>query len=176
VGVAHDMSGAMIDRLRSMDVGVTPLLAGHVAASVARNAISMVLVVAVALALGFHPHGDPLAWLAAAGILLAFAVAMAWLSAALGVLARSAEAANGFTFLIMFLPYASSAFVPVRTMPDWLHGFAGHQPITPLADTVRGLLIGTPVGSDPWRGLVWCAGILLVSVLAARALFAIRTQ
>lgn len=172
VGVAQDMNGALIDRFRSMDVRATAVLAGHVAASVARNAASMVLVVAVALALGFHVHGDPVRWLAAAALLLAFAVAMAWLSAALGLLARSAEGANGATFLIMFLPYASSAFVPVRTMPAWLHGFASHQPITPLADSVRALLVGGPVGSGPWMAVAWCGGILLVSVLASTLLFA----
>jgi ABC-2 type transport system permease protein len=174
VGVAQDMNGAIIDRFRSIDVRITSVLTGHVVASVLRNVTSMVLVVAVALALGFHPHADPLGWLATIGLLLAFALAMSWLSAALGLLARSAEAANGITFLIMFLPYASSAFVPVRTMPRWLHGFAGHQPITPLADGVRGLLVGTLVGSDPWTALAWCAGILLASVTAAGVLFARR--
>lgn len=176
VGVAQDMNGPIIDRFRSMDVRATSVLAGHVAASVVRNAASMVLVVLVALALGFHPHDDPLRWLAAAGIIIAFAVAMSWLSATLGLLARSAEAANGLTFLIMFLPYASSAFVPVRTMPGWLHGFAGHQPVTSLADSLRGLLLGTAVGSEPWTALAWCAGILLASVAAARLLFARRTR
>ena len=174
VAVAQDMNGAVIDRLRSMDVRAVSLLAGHVAASVVRNATSMILVVAVALLLGFHVHGDPLRWLAAGALLFAFAVAMAWLSAVLGLLARSAEAANGATFLIMFLPYASSAFVPVRTMPAWLHGFAAHQPITPLADSVRALLAGGPAGSDPWTALAWCGAILLASLAGAQQLFARR--
>jgi ABC-2 type transport system permease protein len=175
VGVSKDMSGGMVDRLRSMDVGSTPLLSGHVAASAARNAGSMVLVGGLAFVLGFGLHGDPLGWVAAAGILLAFSIAVSWLSAALGLLARTPEAAGGFTFLIMFLPYASSAFVPVHTMPGWLQGFASAQPITPLADSLRGLLLGTPVGARPLVALAWCAGILIVSVAASRALFERRT-
>ncbi|HEY4825280.1 MAG TPA: ABC transporter permease, partial [Solirubrobacteraceae bacterium] len=113
-------------------------------------------------------------WLAAAGVLLAFIVAISGLSVAIGLLARSPEAASGFTFLVMFLPYASSAFVPVDTMPAWLRGFAAHQPITPITETLRGLLLGTPVGSNAWVALIWCAGILAVSIVAAGALFARR--
>ena len=92
---------------------------------------------------------------------------MSWLAAAIGLLAGSPEAANGFTFFVMFLPYASSAFVPVDTMPSWLQGFAAHQPVTPVTETLRGLLLGTPVGNDPWIALAWCAGILAVSVAAS---------
>jgi ABC-2 type transport system permease protein len=175
VAVCQDMTGGIIDRLRSMDVRGASLLAGHVAASAARNAASGILVLAVALLLGFHPHAGPLEWLAAAGILLAFILAISWLSAAIGVLARSPEAANGFTFLIMFLPYASSAFVPVHTLPAWLQGFAGHQPITPTTEALRALLLGTPVGSNAWVALAWCGGILAASIAASGVLFARRT-
>ena len=174
VAVCQDMTSGCIDRLRSMNVRGASLLVGHVAASAARNLASGVLVVAVALALGFHPHAGVLGWLAAAGVLLAFIVAISGLSVATGLLARSPEAASGFTFLVMFLPYASSAFVPVDTMPAWLRGFAAHQPITPITETLRGLLLGTPVGSNAWVALIWCAGILAVSIIAAGALFARR--
>jgi ABC-2 type transport system permease protein len=174
VAVCQDMTSGCIDRLRSMNVRGASLLVGHVAASAARNLASGVLVVAVALALGFHPHAGALGWLAAAGVLLAFIVAISGLSVAIGLLARSPEAASGFTFLIMFLPYASSAFVPVDTMPAWLRGFAAHQPITPITETLRGLLLGTPVGSNAWVALVWCAGILAASIIASGALFARR--
>src|SRR6185369_16483032 len=128
-----------------------------------------------ALALGFHSHADAPHWLAAAGMLLAYVLAVSWLSAALGLLARSPEAANGFTFFIMFLPYASSAFVPVATMPHWLQGFAEHQPITPLTEALRALLLDTGgAGGHVATGLLWCAGILLVSAAASGALFARR--
>jgi ABC-2 type transport system permease protein len=132
-------------------------------------------VVAVALLLGFRFHGDPADWFAAAGVLLAFTVAVSWLSAALGLLARSPEAANGLTFMIMFLPYASSAFVPIHTMPAFLRGFAGHQPITPIANSLRGLLLGTPAESQPLTAYAWRAGIVLISIAASGVLFARRT-
>ncbi|HUA50004.1 MAG TPA: ABC transporter permease [Solirubrobacteraceae bacterium] len=176
VAVCQDMTGGCIDRLRSMDVRGASLLSGHVAASVARNLASGVLVVAVALALGFHPHAAAVEWLEAAGVLLAFIVAISSLSATIGLVARSPEAANGFTFLIMFLPYASSAFVPVHTMPGWLQGFAGHQPITPITEALRGLLLGTRVGSNAWVAMAWCAGILVLSIVASGVLFARRAE
>ncbi len=175
VAVCQDMIGGCMDRLRSMNVRGAAVLTGHVAASAARNLASALLVLAIALLLGFHPHAGALGWLAAAGMLLAFIVAISWLSAVFGLLARSAEAASGFTFLIMFLPYASSAFVPVHTMPAWLRGFAAHQPITPITESLRGLLLGTPVGSNAWIGLAWCAGILALSTAASGFLFARRT-
>jgi ABC-2 type transport system permease protein len=175
VSVSQDMTGGIVDRLRAMDVGGAAVMAGHVAASVVRNAASAGLVLAVALLLGFHPSAGPLAWLAVAGVLLAFVVAISWMAAAIGLVASSPEAANGFTFVVMFLPYASSAFVPVDTMPGWLHGFAAHQPVTPIVETLRALLLGTPVGGEAWTALAWCAGILAASVLASAALFRRRT-
>ena len=175
VAVCQDMTGGCMDRLRSMNVRGAAVLTGHVAASAARNLASALLVLAIALLLGFRPHAGALQWLAAAGMLLAFILAISWVSAVFGLLARSAEAAGGFTFLIMFLPYASSAFVPVHTMPAWLQGFAAHQPITPITESLRGMLLGTPVGSNAWIGLAWCAGILAASVAASGFLFARRT-
>jgi ABC-2 type transport system permease protein len=175
VSFSQDMTGGIVDRLRAMDVGGAAVMAGHVAASVARNAASAVLVVGVALALGFHPTAGPLDWLAAGGVLLAFVVAISWMAAAIGLVASSPEAANGFTFVVMFLPYASSAFVPVDTMPGWLQGFAAHQPVTPIVETLRGLLVGTPAGGQAWTALAWCSGIIAVSALASAALFRRRT-
>jgi ABC-2 type transport system permease protein len=174
VAVCQDVAGGCIDRLRSMDVRGASLLSGHVVASVLRNLLSGLLVILVALALGFHPHAAALGWLEATGVLLAFVAAISWLSAAIGLLARSPEAANGFTFVLMFLPYASSGLVPVHTMPAWLRGFAGHQPITPIVEALRGLLLGRPVGSNAWVALAWCAGILGASVVASGVLFARR--
>jgi ABC-2 type transport system permease protein len=150
-----------------MDMSGAALLGGHVAASVARNAVATTLVFGVALALGFDPRADALQWLGAIGILLAFVLALSWLSAAIGLLAGSPEAANGFTFLVMFLPYASSAFVPVDTMPSWLQGFAGHQPVTPVVDTLRALLLDQPVGDAWWQALLWCGAIAAVSLVVA---------
>ncbi len=174
VSVCQDARSGIVDRFRAMDIHGAALLGGHVVASLLRNAVSTALVIAVALGLGFRPDADLLRWIAAIGILLAFIAALSWLAAALGLLVSSPEAANSATFLIVFLPYASSAFVPVQTMPEWLQGFARHQPITPLTETLRGLLLGTPIGSNAWIALGWCAGILALSVVAAEALFARR--
>ncbi|HET6860834.1 MAG TPA: ABC transporter permease [Streptomyces sp.] len=175
IGVAEDMKGGIIDRFRSLDVNATSILTGHVLASAARNVVSTALVLGVAFAIGFRPSATLFGWLAAAGLLLAFILALSWLSAAVGLLTTSAEAAGGFTFFVSFLPYPSSAFVPVDTMPTWLHGFADHQPVTPVIESLRALLLGRPVGDTGWVALSWCVGILLVSMAAAEALFRRRT-
>jgi ABC-2 type transport system permease protein len=176
VSVASDMTGGIVDRLRSLDVGGAAFLAGHVTASVARNAASTTLVLAVGLLIGFRPDADALEWVAAAGVLLAFVLALSWLAAVIGLLARSPEGANGFTFFVMFLPYPSSAFVPVDTMPSWIQGFAEHQPVTPVIETIRSLLLGTPAGSSPWQALAWCAALLTASITLAGVLFRRRTR
>ena len=176
VSVTSDLTGGIVDRLRSMDVGGPAMLAGHVVATVLRNAVSTVLVVGVALLIGFRPHAGVLDWVAAAAVLAAFVCAASWLAAALGLVARSPEAANGLTFLVIFLPYPSSAFVPIDTMPSWLQGFAHHQPVTPVVETLRGLLLGTPIGSSAVEALAWCGGITLVAVACSSVLFRRRTQ
>ena len=175
VTVSQDMTGGIVDRFRSLDVGGPAILSGHVAASALRNAASTTLVLGVAFLIGFRPHAGPLDWLAAIGVLLAFILAISWMAAAIGLIAGSPEAANGFTFVVMFLPYASSAFVPVDTMPSWIQGFAQHQPVTPVIETLRGLLLGTPVGSNAWTALAWCAAILAVSITVSGVLFRRRT-
>lgn len=176
VAVAHDLGGGLLDRLRAMDVGGGTVLAGHVAASVVRNAVATTLVLAVALAIGFRPTAGVLDWLGAAAVLLAFVIALSSLAAVAGLVASSPEGANGFTFLLVFLPYASSAFVPVRTMPSWLRGFAENQPITPIVETLRGLLLGAPLHGEPWKAAAWCAALLVVSVALAGTLFGHRTR
>lgn len=176
VSVADDMKNGIIDRFRSLDVGGVPVLAGHVAASVVRNLLSTTLVLLVALAIGFRPSGGPLALLAAAWLLVAYITAISWLAAALGLLAKTPEAAGGFTFLMMFLPYPSSAFVPIDTMPSWLHGFAGHQPLTPVIESLRALLLDQPAGDTPWTALAWCAGITALALTLAVTLFRVRTR
>ncbi|MET7396204.1 ABC transporter permease [Dactylosporangium sp. NPDC005572] len=176
VSVANDMSEGIVDRFRSLDVGGAAVLAGHVTASLARNVLSSALVFGVAFLLGFRPRADAGQWLAAAGILVLVIAAVSWLAAALGLLARTPEAASGYTFFITFLPYASSAFVPIDTMPSWLRGFASHQPVTPITESLRGLLLDQPVGDAPWRAIAWCAGITAVAIVAAALLFRARTR
>lgn len=175
VGVCTDLAGGIVDRFRSMDISGTAILNGHVAASAVRNMVSAVMVFGVALLIGFRPQAGALGRLAAIGVLLLFILAISWMSAAFGLLAKSPEAANGFTFLVMFLPYASSAFVPIDTMPSWLHGFARNQPVTPVIETLRGLLLGQPVGHSVWLALMWCGVILVASTGFAAAFFRRRT-
>ncbi|MGW8954959.1 ABC transporter permease [Streptomyces sp. NPDC055709] len=176
VTVSDDMKGGIIDRFRSLDIGGIPILTGHAAASTARNLVSTALVLGVAFTIGFRPSATPAGWLAAAGVLLAFIIAISWLSAAIGLLAKSPEAAGGFTFFMMFLPYPSSAFVPIDTMPSWLHGFAEHQPVTPVIESLRGLLLDQPVGNTPWIALAWCAGLLALGTAGGSLLFRLRTR
>ncbi|MFF5110880.1 ABC transporter permease [Streptosporangium sp. NPDC000509] len=176
VAVSQDMSRGIVDRFRSMDVGGGAFLGGHVAASTVRNLTSLVIVFVVAFLLGFRADADLAGWAAAAGILVVFVLAVSAVSAVVGLLARTPEAAGGFTFVVMFLPYPSSAFVPVHTMPTWLHGFAENQPATPIIESVRGLLLDRPVGSDPWKALAWCGGFLLVSALLSGRLFRDRAR
>jgi ABC-2 type transport system permease protein len=171
ITVSKDLTGGIIDRFRSMDVRAETLINGHVIASVARNLLSSTLVVAVALAIGFRPRGIPAGWLEAAGILALFVLAVSWFAAAIGIIVRSPEAAQGISFLVSFLPYPSSAFVPIHTMPPALQGFAQNQPVTAVADTLRALLSGASPGPAAWHAIAWSAGILVVSVALSGALF-----
>jgi ABC-2 type transport system permease protein len=173
------MTGGIIDRFRSLDVRGTAVLAGHVVASLLRNLASTVLVVAVAIGIGFRPHASAGEFAAALGVLLFFVAAVSWLAAAFGLLVRAPEAANSAMFFLMFFCYASSAFVPVRTMPTWLRGFAEHQPATPVTETIRGLLqaqSGWHASPLPLASaLAWCAGITVVSIALSAILFRRRT-
>ncbi|WP_367135695.1 ABC transporter permease [Saccharothrix sp. HUAS TT1] len=176
MSVADDVNGGMIDRLRSMPISSFAVLTGHVAASVARNALSTTIVVGAAVAMGFRPSASPLEWLAAVGLLLLFVLALSWLAAGLGAVARSVESASALSFFMLFLPYLSSAFVPTRTMPPFLRGISEHQPITPVIETVRGLLTGTPIGDRGWVATAWSVGLLLASFALATVLYRRRVS
>lgn len=176
VSVCADMVGGIMDRFQSLPIASSTVLTGHVVASMARNLFSAALVVGTALLMGFRPTAEPLAWLAASGVLLLFVLAMSWLAVVLGLLARSVEAASGFTFLILFLPYVSSAFVPTATMPPWLRAVAQNQPMTPVIETVRGLLMGTPIGDSARLAVVWFGGIAIAAFALATWLFQRRTR
>ncbi|MFE6223656.1 MULTISPECIES: ABC transporter permease [unclassified Streptomyces] len=176
VSVSDDMRRGTVDRLRTLDVGAVPFLTGHVVATVARNLLATALVLGVAALIGFRPAATPAGWLAAVALIVAYLTVVSWLSAAAGLVTRTPEAAGAVTFLMMFVPYPSSAFVPIDTMPGWLHGFAEHQPVTPLIETLRGLLLDQPVGDAPWTALAWLGGLLLLAVAASGTLFRLRTR
>ncbi|WP_372461162.1 ABC transporter permease [Rhodococcus yananensis] len=175
VSVASDMQRGIVDRFRSMPIARSAVLTGHVAASLIRNLASTAVVIAVAALMGFRPDATVVEWAAALGIVALFVLAVSSVSAALGMLAGNEEAASGFTFFLLFLPYVSSAFVPPDTMPGWLRGFAEHQPVTPVIETVRGLLTGTPIGTSGLLSVVWCGAFTVTGLVAATAVFRRRT-
>jgi ABC-2 type transport system permease protein len=151
-------------------------MTGHVIGSVIQTLVSAVLVVGVALAVGFRSDASPLEWLAAAGLLAAIAFAVTWLSAALGLISKTVESASNKPLLIQFLPFLGSAFVPAGSMAPGLRWFAENQPFTPMTETLRGLLSGSKIGDDGWISLAWCAGIALVGYLWSRSLFTSTTK
>ncbi len=176
VSVCADMVSGVVDRFRSMPISGSAMLTGHVVASLARNLLSTAVVVGVGYAVGWRPVAGPLQWVAALALVALFILAISWLSAALGLVAGSPESANAFTFVILFLPYLSSAFVPTSTMPAFLRGFAENQPVTPVIETLRGLLMGTPIGDSAVLAVAWCLLVLLASWAAAAVLFRRRTS
>jgi ABC-2 type transport system permease protein len=180
VAVATDMSSGIVDRFRSMPIASSSVLAGHIAASLARNLLATALVIGVALAVGWHPSASPRHWLTAAGLIIAFILAISWLAAAAGLLVKTPEAANSVTFVIMFLPYLSTAFVPARTMTPVLRPIAANQPFTPVIETMRGLwtgrtVTGASLGHEALLAVAYCAVILAVSAVSASYLFRRRS-
>jgi ABC-2 type transport system permease protein len=172
IGVCTDMTGGIIDRFRTMAIARSALLTGHVAGSVIRTLLTTTVVTGVALLIGFRPESGAMEWLGVIGIATAFAVAVAWLSVALGLAAKSIAGANGSTLPIQFLlPFLSSAFVPAESMPAGVRWFTANQPFTPVVESLRALLTAAPVGNNVYLALSWCAVIALVSYLWARASF-----
>lgn len=172
LGVATDLTKGIMDRFRSLPMLSSAMLIGHTTADLVRNLISSAIMVGVAFAVGFDPQAGLTDWLAVVGILMLFTYALSWMSAILGLLAKSVEAVQWFGFIFVFpLTFASSAFVPTDGMPKYLRIFAENQPVTHVIETIRALLVGTPVGNHGWLALVWCTGILLVSVIVASSIF-----
>ncbi|MGN7381583.1 ABC transporter permease [Paenibacillus sp. SAFN-117] len=165
VSVAQDMTNGIIDRFRTMPVSSSGVITGHIIVSLARNLLATLVVIGVAFIVGFRPTANVLEWIGALAIILLFILALTWLYAAIGLVAGSTSAANGYGFILLFLPYLSSAFVPTETMPDGLQWIANHQPITPVIETIRGLLTGTPIGNQVWWAIGWCVLIILISLV-----------
>jgi len=163
--VANDMRQGIIDRFRTMPLRSGAVLTGHVVASLLRNLLSTGIVLAVAVAIGFRPEADLGGWLAATGIVALWILAITYLFAAIGLASGSPEAASGYGFALLFLPYLSSGFVPLDTLPDWLRPVAEFQPATPVSDAIRAALLGTDAGSQPLWAALWCTGILLIAAI-----------
>jgi ABC-2 type transport system permease protein len=163
----NDMQGGIFERFQSMPIARPGVLWAHVLTSLAANVISLVLVIGVALAMGFRSSAGPLAWLAVVGILLLFTLALTWIAVIPGLTAKSVDGASAFSYPLIFLPFISSAFVPTEKMPGPVRAFANNQPVTSIVDTIRHLFAGQPVGTGIWTALGWCVGILVVAYVLA---------
>jgi ABC-2 type transport system permease protein len=171
VSVCTDMSEGIIARFRTMAISRAAVLTGHVAGSIIQTMVSVVLVTAVALLAGFRPAASPAGWIGAIGVLIMVSLALTWLSAAIGLWAKNPVSASNIPIPLAILPMLGSGFVPAGSMPAGLRWFAQHQPFTPIIDTLRALLAGTPVGDNAIVAAAWCVPIAAVSYLWARTLY-----
>ncbi|MFJ9907721.1 ABC transporter permease [Streptomyces sp. NPDC101152] len=172
VSVSTDMSEGIIARFRTMAIHRGSILVGHVVGSVLQSVMSVVLVGAVGVAIGFRSSGaGVLAWLAAFGLVVLFALALTWIAVGMGLVSPNAEAASNNAMPLILLPLLSSAFVPLHSMPGWFQPIARYQPFTPAIETLRGLLLGTPVGSNGWLAVAWCVGLAVLGYFWSTAKF-----
>ena len=171
VAVCTDLTEGIVDRFRTMSISRFALLTGHVVGSVIQTLLSMAALLGIATAIGFRPHTDLLGWLAITGVAALVAVAMTWVAMAMGLLAKIPEGASNLPMPFILLPFLGSGFVPAASMSPGLRQFAQYQPFTPITETLRGLLLGTPVGNEWILAVAWCAGLTALGYLAARRLF-----
>jgi ABC-2 type transport system permease protein len=170
-----DMQGGIFERFQSMPIARSSVLWSHVLTSLVANLISIVVVVLVAVGMGFRSGAGALAWLAVAGILVIFTLALTWIAVIPGLSAKSVDGAGAFAYPLIFLPFISSAFVPTHTMPGPLRAFADNQPVTSIVNTIRDLLAQQPVSTAIWIALAWCLGILAVAYALAMAAYRRKT-
>lgn len=166
-----DKQRGIIERFHTMPISRSAVLWGHVLTSVVSNAISLVVIVLVALAMGFRSSAGVLPWLAVVGILLLFTLALTWVAAIAGLSAKSVEGASAFSYPLIFLPFISSAFVPTDSMPKAVRAFADNQPVTSIVGAIRALLSEQPVGNEIWVALAWCVGIMVAAYFFAMRIY-----
>ena len=166
-----DMKSGIIERFQSMPIARSSVLWAHVLTSLVASMISVVVVVGVALLMGFRSGAGVLAWLAIAGILILFTLALTWLAVIAGLSAKTVDGASAFSYPLIFLPFISSAFVATATMPGPVRAFAENQPVTPIVNTIRDLYAQQPISTDIWIALAWCVGILIVAYALAMATY-----
>ena len=170
-----DMQRGIFDRFHSMPIARSAALWGHVLTSLVSNALTVVIIILVALIMGFRSPAGVLPWLAVTGILALYTLALTWIAAIVGLTAKSVDGASAFSYPLLFLPFISSAFVPTESMPGPVRAFAENQPVTSIGDAIRALLSGQPVGNDIWVAVSWCSGILIVAYLFAIKAYKHRT-
>ena len=166
-----DLKGGMVERFQSMPIARSSVLWAHVLTSLVANLISVVVVVLVALLMGFRSSAGLAAWLAVAGIVILFTLSLTWLAVIPGLTAKSIDGASAFAYPLIFLPFISSAFVPTASMPGPVRVFAENQPVTSIVNTIQDLFAGTPVGNDIWVALAWCVGILVIAYALAMRVY-----
>lgn len=166
-----DVQRGIFERFHSMPISRSTLLWGHVLTSLVSNAISVSVIILVALVMGFPSPAGILSWLGVAGILTLFTLALTWVAAIAGLSAKSVDGASAFSYPIIFLPFISSAFVPTESMPSVVRVFAENQPVTSIVEAVRALLLDQPVGNEIWVALAWCVGVLLVAYILAMKVY-----
>ncbi len=171
VRLFSDMQSGIFERFLSMPIARSSALWGHVLTSLVANLISLVVVVLIALLMGFRTGAGVLAWLAVAGILVLFTLALTWLAVIAGLSAKTVEGSGAFAYPLIFLPFISSAFVPTHTMPGPVRAFADNQPVTSIVNTIRDLFTHQPVSNDIWIAFAWCLGILIVAYALAMATY-----
>ena len=175
-GVARRRANELLDRFRSLPMAKSAVLTGRTISDMVRNTCVVIVMWTVGLLVGFRPQGHFISWVAAGGILLLTSFAFSWISATIGLVVRSVEAAQSAGFIWLFpLTFASSAFVPTRSMPGWLRTFAEHQPVSLFVNVVRGLLLNQPDAATIWQALAWCVGILVVFIPLAVWAYGHRT-
>lgn len=166
-----DLQAGIVERFQSMPIARSSVLWAHVLTSLVANLVSVAIVIAAALLMGFRSGAGVLAWLGVAGILVLFTLALTWIAVIAGLSAKTVDGASAFSYPLILLPFVSSAFVPTESMPGPVRWFAEHQPVTSIVDAIRALLAQQPVGSELWIALAWCSGILVVAAVLATALY-----
>ena len=176
IAVANDLQRGIVDRFKSLPMSNIAVLNGHVVSDVFRNAISTTVMIVTGLIFGFRPDAGFGDWMAIAGILILFTLAFSWVSAIMGVLAKSVEGVQWMSFLVVFpLTFASGAFAPTDTLAGWIKPFAQNQPITQVIESVRALMLGRPVDDSAWLAVAWCVGTIVVAMPIAAYLFRKKT-
>ncbi|MET1133393.1 MAG: ABC transporter permease, partial [Aeromicrobium sp.] len=166
-----DLQGGIFERFQSMPVARSSVLWAHVLTSLVANLVSLAVVVAVALLMGFRSGAGPVAWLGVLTLLVLFTLALTWLAVIPGLTAKTVDGASAFAYPLIFLPFLSSAFVPTETMPGPVRAFAENQPVTSIVDAIRGLLDQQPVGSDFAVAVAWCVALLVAAYVLAMAVY-----
>jgi ABC-2 type transport system permease protein len=177
LSVATDLQRGIIDRFKSLPMISSAVLTGHVVADLARNVISSIVLITVALLIGFRPTASIIDWLAILGLLLLFTFALSWVAAIMGLVAKSIEAVQWLGFMVVFpLTFASGAFVRTADMPKYVRMFAANQPVTHVIEAMRSLMVGTPMGNHGWIATIWCVAITVIAMPIAAYLFRTHTS